>query len=226
MKRPSLDIENLADKIYPVVHQVTARDVEHAATIAQIIGEHDQLDVGLPSCLPVDGLQKKHDCPSCTHFRTIECDHRNEWDCIASAIGASQAAVDLWMKFSNILHTTQEDRDLEVKDAIEHDEPARRDRYYIEYAWAGTLFEGCSRSLNELVADHDELEIAALLRDGHLPPGWELVKRRTRPYQRPEDLRDQPTQMPAPGPCTPKPLVVVNMSNKGPVQLGSRPNNG
>lgn len=138
---------------------VTARDVDDAATIANIIGGMDECheldsdlfgEVGLLCITTVHA----HICGHCAHREP--CSHIDFWECVADAIGASPEALALYMRITCILDASQRASELTELDKD-------------EVAWLSELgaFEG-----DEFF--HSELEAAALLDEGELPPGWEL----------------------------------------------------
>lgn len=188
--------------------EVTKKDVAHAALIAQLIAGAYLADAYL-CCIEIPP-RKLHDCPECKHVEHGEyCDHYEDWDCVASAIGATINAVHLWLSFSNAISTTTEDRDGELRKEGTKRELLEHARLY---AWVDSIREGGIH--------HDEwhlnnLEVAALLREGHLPPGWRLVARRRKLAKAPsltpnrhEDVRVGNGKLP---------MVQVRMTASGPV---------
>lgn len=136
---------------------VTRKDIEEAALLAQILGEAEMTGADF-SC-----FTRLHDCPDCRHH-SPECGHCYEWDCVADAIGASDTAIALWVHMSNVFATSKKEREEELADART---PAEKRRLLRRYAWVDSLFEGGALC--------DELEMAALLREGQLPPGWKMI---------------------------------------------------
>jgi hypothetical protein len=138
------------------IRRVTRRDIEEAALLAQILGEVNM--TGAEFCC----LIRLHDCPDCRH--SIEpCGHGYEWDCIADAIGASDTAIALWLSISNAFGTSKKEREEEMEDA---QTPAQKRTVVRLYAWVDSFFNGGDI--------RDELEMAALLREGELPPRWKV----------------------------------------------------
>jgi hypothetical protein len=142
------------------IRRVTRKDIEEAALLAQILGEAEMTGADF-SC-----LTRLHDCPDCPHS-TESCGHRYEWDCIADAIGASDMAIALWLSISNAFGTYKVEREEEIEDAQTPAQKRDVERYY---AWVDSF--GGDDGLD------DELEMAALLREGELPPGWKRVRAR------------------------------------------------
>jgi len=149
---------------------VTRRDVADAAIIAQILGEYHAAfpcsDEDVDLCCK-DGSTFMHipegHCESCTCVRYDygDCGHREGvWQCIATAIGASSAAVALWMRLSNIIS----DLDPGAREINKNKDPDVV-RWLAEQA-------GDARGRKRICED---LETAALLREGTLPPGVEVV---------------------------------------------------
>ena len=163
------------------MREVTKKDVADAAMIAQLIGGADIAGAGF-TCVEQE-RRKLHDCPDCDHFEHVaQCDHANEWDCVPAAIGASSRAADLWMEVSNAFVTTAKDRQGELDDC-RRDGAAQelREREQL-YAWVDSIRPG---GIAHGDLGLNGLEVAAVLRDGHLPPGWKVVAKTTRrPRQR------------------------------------------
>lgn len=151
--------------------EVTKKDVADAAMIAQLIGGADVTDAGF-TCVEQEP-RKLHDCPDCEHYEHVdECEHQHEWECIPAAIGASPEALDLWMDVSNAFFTTAEDREAELH-YFRTEERKRELRAREQlYAWVDSIREG---GIDHGDIGLNELEVAELLRDGHLPPGWKIV---------------------------------------------------
>jgi hypothetical protein len=132
------------------VREVTRRDVRDAALIGQIIGEADLADASV-ICLVDDD-----DC----------CGHMLAEHCIAAAVGASEAAIWLWLEASNAIATPLHERAEEIAVAKTR---TRRRRIERLYAWVD--------SVGGEIADLGEAELhaAVLLREGVLPPGWRVM---------------------------------------------------
>lgn len=132
------------------VREVLHKDVRNAALIGQIIAEADLAEAGV-ICIVDDD-----DC----------CGHILAEHCIAAAVGASEAAVWLWLETSNAIATPIHERAEEIAAA-----GARTKRRRIErlYAWVD--------SVSGEVAEFGtaELHAATLLREGVLPPGWRVA---------------------------------------------------
>lgn len=147
------------------VRLVTRKEVLDAALLGELFGVAD-LTGANPSCLSVPSKVREHGCSNCQHFIPASCGHFNEWDCIASAIGASGNAVDLWLTFSNALHEDENSFQKELA-YVEQNRPRREAiRMREVHAWAVSI-RG-TKPLNSI----GDLESAVLLREGHLPPGW------------------------------------------------------
>lgn len=173
------------------LRRVAKKDVEDAAMIAELMGGADL--AGTSFCCVDNVPRKRHDCPDCDHFeRVAECEHQGgEWECVASAIGASSRALDLWMTFSNACFTTRRDRENERhylesdthRHFVQSDKRCRdvqgkiatelRDHDRL-YAWVDTIRQGGIQHGRRGLG-YNELEVAYLLREGYLPPGWEVV---------------------------------------------------
>jgi hypothetical protein len=129
-----------------VVHKVTAKDVRDAALIAEIAAQNH---IDVTAC-----LQAFH-CETCSC--EFECGHIDFWDCVAAAVGASAAAVDLYLRTSSVV-TAFLVGELDLDGS--YDDADRKASY-------DSLYERIA------IVDDDnqtgELESAALLRDGWLP---------------------------------------------------------
>jgi len=125
---------------------VTLKDVRDAALIGQIVGEASMADA--PTICLGEG-----------------CGHPLEEDCVASALGASGGAYDLWLCASNAIATTRNERAAEIADAETSDAKLRLKKLY---AWV----DGVCGSIEDLATA--ELHAASLLRDGDIPPGWSI----------------------------------------------------
>ncbi len=136
--------------------KATHKDIRNAALIGQIVAEAELSDVGTICIVDED------DC--CGHFLKEHC--------IAEAIGASEAAVWLWLNASNAIATPLDERAAEIADAKEQRNKRRIERLY---AWVDAVC-GVIADLGEA-----ELHAAALLREGNVPPGWRIVKVWPRP---------------------------------------------
>lgn len=137
---------------------VTRDDVEKAALLAEIIGGYDSWNRDENGSIRVmataSGLRcsASHHCPTCTCRN--ECEHDDVWGCVAAAIGASDRAVGLWMSVGLALGEAPDDR--------------CEDASFVERQWVEENFGD--------VEINDELEVAALLRDGWMPPTYRLVR--------------------------------------------------
>ena len=165
--------------------KVTKKDVMDAALIAQLIGG---ADIARAEFACVEHPPRKlHDCPDCEHVEYgAECEHGEEWECVAGAIGATLQALDLWMEISNAFFTTVKDRAAELR-YLRTDGTMRELRGRAQlYDWVDSI---CKGGINHGSLGLNELEVAALLRDGHLPPGWRVVTRSRRPTLDPPGTR-------------------------------------
>ena len=191
--------------------EVTKKDVSDAAMIAQLIGGADVAGAGF-TCIERE-RRRLHDCPDCDHYERVdECTHANEWDCVPAAIGASPEAVDLWMKTSNALFTTAKDRKGELDYLRREGTKQEIQEHEQLYAWVDSIREGG--------VDHgdiglNELEVASLLREGHLPPGWKLVAKK-RPKPQPITKKRRENDVAA---ARKPPLIQINMTTYGPQAL-------
>lgn len=125
---------------------VTRADVDAAIAIAEIIGGVDAWD----------GNRSTLMCASARHCGTCSCNEEcghsgSAYECVADALGASDCAVDLYLSVMLALGAAEYD-----------DEPGAE----AEWLWA----EGFC---GDVVID-DDLEVAAILRDGELPPTYRL----------------------------------------------------
>jgi hypothetical protein len=131
------------------------RTIQDAATIALIIGGCDELPYGHPSYREDGFVCLKH-CRTCA----CDCKHKSEWECVAAAIGASPMAVRLFVSMGNALAFDAE---------AECDTPPDEWGRYI--AWLAEIGHpaGCG-GLDRWEPSSPDLEVAALLLDGVLPP--------------------------------------------------------
>lgn len=146
--------------------KVTRKDVEDAILLGDIIGGYDETFPNGDSwqdlcCLPVT-VKHKH-CPSCTcESNEYEwCDHQHDIQrCVMAAIGASPEAEMLWLTTSLTI------RDLHpgTRD-VDKSEP-------VFQRWLAPLVRPGRRDHEGL---NEDLEAAALLREGLLPPGVIVV---------------------------------------------------
>jgi hypothetical protein len=134
---------------------VTAKTVREAARIGELVGAAAMADRSV-ICRVADD-----DC----------CGHVLEDYCVAAAIGASDAAVCLWLRASNAVATPRRERAAEIADAAT---PADKQRITDLYAWV----DGMCGSIPDLAVA--ELTTAALLREGNVPPGWKIRRPRRR----------------------------------------------
>lgn len=199
------------------LEEVTKKDIEDASMLAQLIGGAEVAGAyGMYLCCLEIPSRKLHDCPDCKHIEHgTYCDHHEEWDCVASAIGASANAVHLWMSFSNAIGTTVDDRGGELRYLQEKGTERERKEHKRLYAWVDSIQQGG--------IDHDEpglndLEVAVLLREGHLPPGWKVVAKHRRlktvPASKSESGRRRNLDVVDTGGL---PMVRVRMTASGPV---------
>lgn len=189
--------------------EITKKDIADAALIAQLIGGADI--AGAPFTCVEQERRRLHSCPDCDHFvRVAKCDHRGgEWECIASAIGASPQALELWMAISNAFFTSAKDRQDELH-YFRTEEPKELQEREQLYAWVDSIRKGgINHGRGKLGLS--ELEIAEVLRDGHLPPGWRVVTKHRKP-QIDADQNKPSAILAAKG----LPMVRVNMTAGGP----------
>jgi hypothetical protein len=132
------------------VREVMRKDVRDAALIGQIIAEADLADAGVICVVDDD------DC----------CGHMLAEHCIAAAVGASEAAVWLWLEASNAIASPLHERAEEIAAAETRTKRRRTERLY---AWVDAVVG----EIAELGVA--ELHAAALLREGVLPPGWRVT---------------------------------------------------
>lgn len=159
--------------------KVTRKDVEDAILIGEILGGYDEAfpdgDPYHDLCCLVNFVQLAAEhCPtcSCKSDDYTECDHQEGiWECIATAVGASHEAEMLWMHVSNIVSDLLPD----TREIDKYEEPIK--------SWLAALVDKSRRcDRREL---NNDLEAAALLRDGLLPPDAILVERkRKKPAQK------------------------------------------
>jgi hypothetical protein len=192
------------------LQDVTKKDIEDAALIADIIGGAYRINAQASLfCIEVPS-RKLHDCPNCEHIEHGEyCDHHEDWDCVASAIGAAYNAIHLWLAFSNALSTTRKDRDGELQYLKREGTTRERKEHVKLYAWVDSMRAGGFRRRHG--EDLVDLEVATLLREGYLPPGWRLVARHRKITTVPKSKR---------GSCVNTgelPTVLVRMTTSGPV---------
>ena len=190
--------------------EVTKKDVADAAMIAQLIGNADLADVADADrrCIEIP-MRKLHDCPDCKHCERGEyCDHYEDWDCVASAIGATANAVHLWLSFSNAISATAKDRAADLRYLKEKGSKRSLLEHTQLYAWVDSIREG---GIYHDKYAFDELEVAALLREGYLPPGWKLVAKRRKSTRAPASTQNRHQNK------LPLPTVQVRMTPSGPV---------
>jgi len=154
----------------------TKQDVADAATIAELIGGADLANAGF-TCIEAQPPRKLHDCPDCDHFEyAAQCEHATgEWECVVAAIGASRQAHDLWMETSNAFFATMGDREGDLRYLQTDGTTSELQEHVRLYAWVDSIQRG---GINNRPLGYGELEVALLLREGHLPPGWKLVAKR------------------------------------------------
>lgn len=125
----------------------TKQDVQDAARIGEVMGNCDLLGL-LPRCIS-------------------RCDHLSEDHCVGDAIGASQQAADLWLS-ANTAYTSPDDMEEIKEDGI----PGDISRAAARNVW----FERVTGIVEFDAHPYGaiELAVAKALRNGHLPPGWEI----------------------------------------------------
>lgn len=150
--------------------RVTRHDIENAILLGEIIGGYKEafpegeaeLDLRCPRRVFQRNVEHCPTC-SCKSEDYDECEHRDGfWECVATAVGASPEAEMLWMHVSNIVSDLHPD----TREGDKYDEEPIK-------SWLASLvdaFRRCDR--RELNKD---LEAAALLRDGLLPPDVVVV---------------------------------------------------
>jgi hypothetical protein len=144
-------------------NEVTRRDVKAAILIAEIVGSYDQV---FPDDHNHEGLyclNGSSHCPTCK-CDPEQCDCYDFWDCVARAIGASENAAALYLRVSNAL----DDLRPEVPDNARGDSESRK--------WAASFIDETSHLDRESFSP--DLEAAALLQEGFLPPGFVLARDR------------------------------------------------
>lgn len=147
--------------------KVTARDVENAALIAEIIGAYEEAfskdadgaETTL-SCLDSNGH-----CPTC-RCDFDQCGHWHVCACIGEALGASKNAERLYLCTSNTIDDLRSD----LPEGVKITDAAGKE-------WIDALVDGTSRFDRELL--NSTLEAAAVLREGLLPPGFVLTAKRS-----------------------------------------------
>lgn len=183
--------------------EVTKKDIADAALIAQLIGVADYTGQSL-HCDEIPS-RKLHDCPNCEHIEEGQyCNHHEDWDCVASMIGATIYAVHLWLAFSNAVQTTREDRACDLRYLKKKGTKRELKEHTGLYAWVDSIREG---GIHRRASGLNDLEVAALLSEGHLPPEWKLVARHrpTRALRKPKDIDLK------------LPMVLVRMGSWGPI---------
>lgn len=192
------------------MREVTKKDVADAAMIALLIGGADM--AGVPFCCIDLPRPKLHNCPDCDHHETVaKCEHRGgEWECVPPALGASSRAFDLWMKASNALTATTEDR----KGDLDYHRRAGTKQELKEceqlYAWVDSIREG---GINHGSLGLNGLEVAAVLRDGHLPPGWKVATKLTKKRRKVPREDNAPVDKQVLGEL---PMIRIVMTPRGP----------
>jgi hypothetical protein len=152
--------------------KVTRKDIEDAIVIGEILGGFDEaFPDGVPDrdlCCLVNFVQLDAEhCPtcSCKSDDHDECDHRDGiWECIAASIGASPEAELLWMHVSNIVSDLHPD----AREIDKYGEPIK--------SWLASLVDESSRC--DRYELNSNLETAALLHEGLLPPDVVVVSRK------------------------------------------------
>jgi hypothetical protein len=94
------------------------------------------------------------------------CGHMLAEHCIAAAVGASEAAIWLWLETSNAIATPLHERAEEIAAAKTQTKRRRIERLYV---WVDSVVG----EIAELGVA--ELHAAVLLREGVLPPGWRVM---------------------------------------------------
>ena len=207
------DAEGEGEEVMRKTREVMKKDVADAAMIAQLIGGADITDVCF-TCVESPEPRRLHDCPDCKHFEHVdECDHGWEWECVADAIGASSQALDLWMDTCNAFFATAGDRARELNYLQREGTIQELQTRAQLYAWVDSIRKG---GIDHGDLGLNELEVAVLLREGHLPPGWKLVaKKHQKPplvaKKRRTHKKDAARRLP---------MVVVNMTANGPQVQG------
>lgn len=142
--------------------KATRKDIADAILIGEILGGHDEAfpdgEHDLRCLKNVFQLNAGHCATcSCTSEAYDECAHIDGvWECVAAAVGASPQAETLWMHVSNIVSDLHPD----TREGDKFKEPLK--------SWLTSLVDASRRcDRRELNKD---LEAAALLRDGLLPP--------------------------------------------------------
>ena len=151
--------------------RITKQDVENAILIAEIIGGYHVAfpkgDEDVDLCCLVNFVPRdaRH-CGTCTckSDKYNHCEHRNgSYECVVDALGASPEAQELYL----LTYVAIIDR----ADGISYDDPEQD----AGTLWVASLLDDTALDRETLQPD---LEAAALLRDGLLPPRVTLTEGR------------------------------------------------
>ena len=147
------------------VTKVTSRDVEHAILIGEILGGYAEAFPDVNVHVDDDLCCRLDEAP-CSTCRCVDapCEHQYIWECVGVSLNTSQAAENLWLQTSNAILDLHPDTPDDHKGS-----PVIR-------RWIATLVD--STSCFGDGALQPDLEAAALLRDGILPPGFVLTTSR------------------------------------------------
>ena len=140
--------------------KVTRQDIKDAILVADILGGYAEAFPDGDADHDLCCLVNFEHCPTCTC--ESECHCMGAWECVSAALGASAEAEALYLRVTN-----------EIDDLFP---PERETSYPETRAWIASLVDETSRFDRGLL--RPDLETAALLRDGLLPPGVVLVKPR------------------------------------------------
>lgn len=149
--------------------KVTRLDVEHAILIAEILGGYHEAfpqgDDNVDLCCLVNFVPRDaHHCATCTckSDKCAQCEHRNgSYECVVGALGASSEAQELYLLTYVAI--------VDLADGISYDDPEED----AGTLWVASLLNGTALDRETLQPD---LEAAALLRDGLLPPRVALTQ--------------------------------------------------
>lgn len=144
--------------------KATRQDIKDAILIADILGGYAEAFPDGDADHDLCCLVNFEHCPTCT-CESEECPCMGAWQCVSDALGASAEAEALYLRVTN-----------EIDDLFPDRAPQHEASYPETRAWIASLVDETSRFDRGLL--RPDLETAALLRDGLLPPGVILVKPR------------------------------------------------
>lgn len=144
--------------------KVTRQDIKDAILVADILGGYAEAFPDGDAYYDLCCLVNSEHCPTCT-CKSEECRHSYIWECLGEALEASLKVDALYVRISNA-----------IDDLFPHRARERETSDPETRAWIASLVDETSRFDRGLL--RPDLETAALLRDGLLPPGVILVKPR------------------------------------------------